>query len=284
MALKLSGKLAKGKSLKAGKGKKEESKTSKGKKSTGSKKGKTPSWMMKGSEAGEAFEQEEAEQTERREANARLFRFRIKEDEECLITFVDGDIITKGDKKGLFSDSVPVFYEHSVKMGPRKWSNFICVAEDGDPCPLCLMDNRRYLAAAFTVIDHRTYTSERSGKEYTNQLKLFIAKTQTWKKLKKRAAKYGELTGWTVEVGRTSDRAAAVGDEFEWDDQNTLADLAEEYGLESILEGTDYEKELPYLDPSELKKLGFTIDGDDETGGGEGEEEDDLPGDGDVPF
>ncbi len=242
---------------------------------------KLPSWMMGGQDAEKAFEKEDAETKARREANARLFRFRVKPGETTSVTFVDGDVHLTGPKKGSFVNSVPVVYEHTVKTGPKKWDQYLCIAED-EPCPFCASDNRRYICAVFTVIDHSEWTS-RKGETYTNQRKLFVAKSQTYKKLKKRAAKHGALTGWTVEISRTDDRSAAVGDEFEWEDQQALTTLADEYDLPEILEGTDYVEELPYHSGEELRTLGFADDLEDPDDADDSEG-DSLPESGDTPF
>ncbi len=218
----------------------------------------TPSWMMRGKAAHEAYARDAAEQEVRREAQRRLHRFRIDVNEPARITFLDGAL----DEDGLLA--VPSLYEHSVQLAGR-WATFVCVGGGAEPCPICDSGRPPALVAAFTVIDHRPYTIRRGPKAGTivvDQRKLFVAKKGTLAKLQFKATTLGGegqgLAGVTMAVTRldTGDGLSpGVGTEFDFVERTPLDVLAEKYGAEGV--PANYEQEFPYLPASRLIALGL---------------------------
>lgn len=218
----------------------------------------TPTWMMRGKAAHEAYARDAAEQEVRREAQRRLHRFRIDVNEPARITFLDGAL----DEDGLLA--VPSLYEHSVQLAGR-WATFVCVGGGAEPCPICDSGRPPALVAAFTVIDHRPYTIRRgpkAGSVVVDQRKLFVAKKSTLAKLQFKAAALGGqgegLAGVTMAVTRldTGDGLSpGVGTEFEFVERTPLDVLAERYGAEGT--PANYEQEFPYLPAARLIALGL---------------------------
>jgi hypothetical protein len=113
----------------------------------------------------------------------------------------------------------------------------------------------------FTVIDHRPHTiqsGQNQGKVIQNTRKLFVAKATTRKLLAKLAGKRGGLTGCTFDVSRTSDKAAAVGDQFDFVTKATsYEEIAAKYDLKpEDVKPADYGEEIKYIAPEELIALG----------------------------
>ena len=216
----------------------------------------TPSWMLRGKAAHEAYARDAAEQEVRREAQRRLHRFRIDVNEPARITFLDGAL----DEDGLLA--VPSLYEHAVQLAGR-WATFVCVGGGPEPCPICDGGRPPALVAAFTVIDHRPYTirrGPRAGTVVVDQRKLFVAKKGTLARLQLKASTLGSegLAGATLAVTRLDSGdglSPGVGTEFEFLDRTPLDVLAERYGAEGV--PADYEQEFPYLPASRLIALGL---------------------------
>ncbi len=217
----------------------------------------TPSWMMRGKAAHDAYAREAAEQEVRREAQRRLHRFRIDVNEPARITFLDGAL----DEDGLLA--VPSLYEHSVQLAGR-WATFVCVGGGAEPCPICDSGRPPALVAAFTVIDHRPYTirrGPRAGTVVVDQRKLFVAKKGTLARLQVKATALKGIDGVTMAVTRldTGDGLSpGVGTEFDVVERTPLDVLAEKYAADGVpAVPADYEQEFPYLPASRLRALGL---------------------------
>lgn len=214
----------------------------------------TPTWMMRGKAAHDAYARDAAEQEVRREAQRRLHRFRIDVNEPARITFLDGAL----DEDGLLA--VPSLYEHSVQLAGR-WATFVCVGGGPEACPICDSGRPPALVAAFTVIDHRPYTIRRgpkAGSVVVDQRKLFVAKKSTLAKLQFKASTLQGIDGVTMAVTRldTGDGLSpGVGTEFEFVERTPLDVLAERYGAEGV--PANYEQEFPYLPAARLIALGL---------------------------
>lgn len=175
------------------------------------------------------------------------------------LTFLDGDLDEDGTLK-LIS-----YYEHTVKMPGGNWENFVCIS-DAEPCPICESGNNAAFVCAFSVIDHRGYTTKENI-EIPHTVRLFPAKRTTVALLQKAAQKRGGLTGCTFEVTRTGDKEAAVGNQFDFETKTDLAVLQGAYTIKSKdkngnfvdqpVAPLDYENVLPYLTRQELAQLGF---------------------------
>lgn len=214
-------------------------------------------WAKRGKEAAAAIEKDEAERQQKYEANRRMFRFFMGEDEDAQITFVDGDLT---EDKVL---DMMTYREHRIFMN-GSWNNFFVCTQDVEPCPICETGDNPSIVGVLTVIDHRTYKAKQSGKVFKDTRKLFVAKRDTLKLLQKIATKRGGLAGARFDVSRTGEKSAAVGTSFDFVDKTPIAELRKKY-TEKTAEGktvtyflpADYEAELAYKSAAELRTLGF---------------------------
>ncbi len=202
-------------------------------------------FLKKGADAHAQIEQANKEQEEAAKQQ-NVFRYRLTPGESGKITFLDGDLNSDG------MLDIITYFEHTVKRN-EKFVNYPCVS-DTEPCPLCMLDNKKTLVGVFSVIDHRSYTSK-NGTVYKDTVKLFVCKRPTLELLEKAAVKRGGLTGWTVEAIRGNEKtSAAVGGMFDFETQMTLDEIKAKYEIDGPL---NYEEVIPYYTADELRELGY---------------------------
>lgn len=221
------------------------------------------SWMKKGAESAKIAVQNAVEQEAYKESLGKMYRFFMAKNEECRITFVDGDL-----EDGALLP--PRYYEHMVQVHGN-WQNHVCPEktspEEGHKCPLCAAGDRPALVALFTVIDHREVPSKDGTKIYKDRPRLFVAKPQTMEMLVKIAVKRGGLAGITFDVSRTGEQSAAVGSMFDFVEktpvdilQTIFTEIKEINGQQqkvSYFVPADYENEIIFRTPSDMLKLGL---------------------------
>lgn len=206
------------------------------------------SFLKRGKEAREAFAKEEHKAEMRAKTN--VFRFFVPKDKETRITFLDGDIT---------SDmlDIPFYYEHNVNMNGN-WGNFfICLQDTNEPCPICEGGLNPSYVGLLTVIDHSQYKSEKDGKIYKDQIRLFAAKRETVKTLQNLAKKRGGLRGCRFDVSRTGDKSAAVGNVFDFQEKLTMEQIQAKYGEKAVPINYDEVLEAMFMSAKDLRKLGF---------------------------
>lgn len=108
-------------------------------------------------------------------------------------------------------------WEHQVIIpgAPNKWGNFeTCVAGmDGTtPCPLCLARNRRMFRAYITVVDTTGYPRKKDGKIIKYSRYLFPMTVADLDKFVALRTRNTSLVGAILDVERTGDSAARLGD------------------------------------------------------------------------
>jgi hypothetical protein len=225
-------------------------------------------WLNRGTASKAMQQQEQAEQAARKAASGKMFRFFLKPEEECQITFVDGNLSPEGILLP------PRYFEHTVEQG-GKYVNYVCPEktrpDEGYKCPICEQGDRPALVALFTVIDHRTFKSKDGTKTYANRPKLFVAKPITFDMLNKLAQKRGGLANCTFDVSRVGDKSAAVGSMFDFREKHTDIEALKEAfqmdvidpqtgkvtGTKTAYEPADYDSEIVFMTDEELRGLGF---------------------------
>jgi len=228
------------------------------------------SWMKTGEASAQMAEQAKAEAEKRKSEIGKMYRFWLKEKEECRVTFVDGDLQTT--PSGLFLIP-PRYYEHGIFRKGQAPEYYPCPEkndpENGGKCPIC-EDPKQYatLVALFTIIDHRVFT-DKNGKEHTNQPRLLAAKAKTFELLAKIAQKRGGLAGATFDVSRLGEKSESVGDMFDFVGKTPLDVLRAKYvrevidpktnvkTMETYFKAPNYEEEITFRTAEELRKLGF---------------------------
>lgn len=205
-------------------------------------------FIKKGKAAKREMAKVEAQIAQRdEEMKNRVFRFRLPDEEQTSITFLDGDL----DDDGLLN--IAMYYEHNMYQNGSYNHWYVCVGES-EPCPICEGGSTPSFVGAFTVIDH-TVWKDKKGVVHKDELKLFVAKRHTIKQLQTIAKKRGGLTGCTFDVTRTGPNSASVGSMFDFSEKKTLAALRKKYGQE--IGPYNYEEVIQYLTAKELRKLGF---------------------------
>jgi hypothetical protein len=139
----------------------------------------------------------------------KLFRFRLKPDEERTIIFL--------------TDDPPIIDEHTVHLGGKRYENYTCLKNAGEECPLCAMGDKAAVTGFFVVLDRTEFTHK--GKTYKNQVRVLAAKFKSLKQLKKFKQKYKGLALLEFDVSRTDDKAAAIGDVWSKNDKLDRADV-----------------------------------------------------------
>jgi hypothetical protein len=235
------------------------------------------SWMKSGAESAQLAQQDQVEHELRKDGQGKTYRwFLAKGEEDAGLTFVDGALSPEGYLLP------PRYYEHKLFMN-GSWNNhFVCPEktnpEAGHKCPICEGGDRPTLVALFTVVDHRIFPSSKEGQPaISNRRKLFVAPPMTFETLNKIAMKRGGLAGLRFDVSRKGDKAAAVGDTFDFMQKEEPAALAAKYvrqvnykekneqtgevedktKMVCDYEVLDYEEEIVFRTPEELRALGF---------------------------
>lgn len=226
------------------------------------------SWLKTGNESAAIAQQEQQEAALRKKAMGHLYRFHLKQGEEARITFVDGGLNETGHL------IPPRFYEHSVQVA-GKWENFVCPEKtdpnSGDKCPLCAAGDKPYLAAVFTIIDHREIKSTKdASKSYKDMPRLLVAKPTAFDLIAHKAKKYGGLAGVTFDVARLGEKASGIGDNFDFIERTDRAELEARFtrtvkdakGVETVetsFKEADYSKEIMFRTGDELRALGLGV-------------------------
>lgn len=227
-------------------------------------------FLKMGTDSAVMAQQAEIDRQQQREQQGKMWRFYLKEGDEAQITFVDGDLSNEGFL------IPPRFYEHDLYLNGSYHNFFVCPEKTSpdaeDKCPLCEKgESRPYLAALFTVIDHREVKSTKDpSKVYKDSPRLFVAKTSTFELLNKLAVKRGGLAGVTFDVSRTKgDKIPSVGNVFDFVEKREIKVLEKLYVRETVDPKTNvksvntifvpanYEEEIVFRSGDELRKMGF---------------------------
>lgn len=211
-------------------------------------------FMKTGKEAQQAIAEADAKAEMEKAERDKLFLFRIPENEDRKITFLDGNL----DEDGMLD--CPMFYQHAVKLN-GKWRNFVCTQEEEGTCPICNEgEYKSALVGVLTVLNHTPYiiqNGNKAGQKIVHQRQLFVGKKETIKQLGKLAQKRGGLAGCTFDASRGNDKTAAVGNSFDFTEKRTPKELMEAYGLKpEDVEPANYDHEITYHTAEELLALG----------------------------
>lgn len=235
--------------------------------------------LMTGGAAKEALQRERALAKQRDlDRENSVFRFYLKPEQEETITFLDGDLDEDGDLENI------CYYEHTINT--KGYPKYVCINDPstGVECPICATGDNPYFATVFTVLVHKEWASKqdiKDGIKHEASIQLFVAKSSVADKLRKKAKKYGGLAGVTFEVSRSNADAFNVGDDFDYVQKNTLAELVDGFPNEvdkngnTVVKPLDYNKVLQIYSESELHDLGFGTP-TQAVGGEAGLDEDDL--------
>lgn len=165
------------------------------------------SWFATGDDALERLQRFEQE----RDTNNAARRFFLKPGGSAKITFLDSDGFG--------------FLEHNLKLEGR-WGNYYTCLRDFSECPICDSGFKPSFVMVWTVIDHSKYISERTGKEYRNMKKLFVAKQSVINRIKRRKESLdGDLTFALFDIRRDKREECATGEDIEYIKRLTADDI-----------------------------------------------------------
>lgn len=205
-------------------------------------------WMMRGEQAKAAFDAAPDP------GDFTSFRFGLKEGNGTKITFLDGSI---NQNTGFFNTLM--IWEHQVEYAGSWFNFFPCTWKNEvpdtlkEPCPLCANENKAYIVAYFTIIDHGV-SKDSKGKQYQNETRLFAAKKKTISTLLRLAATRagGDLSGARFGVYRDGPKDARVGNSFDFLKKFPVSAILEKYKSSVI----DYEEVVPWKTRNELIGMG----------------------------
>ena len=188
-----------------------------------------------------------ADEKAAKQAEGYINRFWMPNDAETKITFLDGSL----DEDGMLD--APTYLEHQLNMD-GSWKNWFACTGETEPCPICEGGDNPTLVAVLTIIDHTEWT-DKKDKIHKDEKKLFVCKRYTIKQLQKIATKRGGLAGMTFEVSRIGEKAASVGDMYDYVGKRSAAVLKKKYKDNATV--FDYEEVLNYKTAEELRAIGF---------------------------
>ena len=150
----------------------------------------------------------EEEKKRRAASNIALNRFKLKAGETATVIFIDGKLDEQG---GIDCLS---WYEHQIYKEGKGYENYACISSEG-PCPVCESGDDASLMSGLTVLNRTGYYSKKEGKQIKNVFQRFVFKAGTYEQLVRYARKQENgLAGLEMEITRTGDKKAAVGDTF----------------------------------------------------------------------
>ncbi len=144
---------------------------------------------------------------------------------KALVTFVDSKEHAKGYEMPF------VYMEHNLFLNGN-WKNWFTCLKDN--CPLCKSGNRPYLAAVFTVVDHRKWI-DKKDKVHQHERKLYVAKSGALTDMLGEFERRGGVRGWRVEIIREGDKTPGVGSKRNFIKEVSLPDKYQPFDYGSIL-------------------------------------------------
>lgn len=233
-----------------------------------------PTWFLTGEAGAQAKQAQDKSVALKRERYASRFMMKPME-ENVKIVFLDGSVPVAN------KIAAPIYiYEHNLEMNGRFGNFFTCLKDITNPdaknlCPICKTDmkgSNSSLVAYFTVIDTRSFTSEKTGQTTQNRRVLYPAKANMIYKLNDLIKKHGSLRGLVFKVKRFTGKESNSGTDLEFIGRIKEDKLQKQFKETAPL---DYAKILAPMAPEELASFGFESaggsDGDDDKYAGTGD-------------
>lgn len=227
-------------------------------------------WLQTGASSVMMAQQDQEKRELEKATRPTLWRFFLKDGEtDALITFLDGELITIPNVGQVLAP--PRVYEHNLSINGKFGNHFVCpqhtLPQNKYVCPICEAGDQPGLIAVFTIIDHREVFSGDGKKSYKDMKRLFVAPPTVVEQLQQLAVTHGGLTGCVFKVSRIGANSSRVGNVFEFVEKNELAAIQavflEEVEVEpgkkvvqTYATPADYQRELPFLTPEDIHKLG----------------------------
>jgi hypothetical protein len=139
----------------------------------------------------------------------------------------------KETREVIIVDDAPDFFmfEHQIwnqgRPNEPKYTYAGCVKEY-ETCPACTKHGDSHYNLYLTVIDLAEF-KDGKGETHTFSKKLMVVKSGSQRKFIRRHAKNGSLRGQVVVLTRDGDKDPVIGNDVEWDEVISEADLTEAY-------------------------------------------------------
>lgn len=117
----------------------------------------------------------------------------------------------------LYLDTEPFFVRlHTVPNGRGGFDDEVCLADTGEPCPLCQkLGKEGTWTLVLTALDKRPYR-DRQGKLIKQSRKLVYVKSRNIDKYERQYKKHGTFRGMVVTHRRHGAKEASIGEDLEF--------------------------------------------------------------------
>lgn len=229
--------------------------------------------MARGSEGfGKAREQQARQQEEFDRKKERPYPFRITQK----------DITAKKNVVDLlYLDTEPFFVRlHTVPNGRGGYDDEVCLADTGEPCPLCRkLGKEGAWTLVLTALDKRPYRN-REGKLIKQSKKLVYVKSRNIDKYERQYNRHKTFRGMVVTHRRHGAKEASIGEDLEFKSKLVPGAVIAKNG--DLAKVTDYAKAFAPLtvEAMESKYANVTAEGGGGGGGrrgGNSDDDDDAP-------
>lgn len=231
----------------------------------------TSAGMAKGADGfNRAKEQQDRQQEEYDRKKEKPFPFRItKKDMQERKNVADL----------LYLDKEPFFVRlHTVPLGGNRYEDEVCLADTGEPCPLChKLGKEGTWTLVMTALDKRPYRT-REGKLVRQSKKLVMAKSRNIAKFERQFLKHKTFRGLICTHRRAQDKEASIGEDLEFKTKLVPEAVLSKSG--DLAKVTDYAKAYAPLSADAMESKYAHLGSGGGGGGGGGnrrasEEEDD---------
>lgn len=236
-----------------------------------SPKNSAPSALVTGNAGFKAADQQQKKQQaeyERRKETP--FAFRITQAE-----------MSKGNNsaKMLYLDETPVFVRlHTIKNARGGFDDEICIADTGEPCPLCRkLGKEGTHTLVLSALDTRSYRN-REGVLIKISKKMVHVKARNIAKFERQFKKHGTFRGLVAMHRRHGNKEASIGEDIEFEDK-LVSELAIKKATKNkaeLMQPADYAKIFPPTSAEQLAER-YGEDMPLSGGGGANDDDDDIP-------
>lgn len=169
----------------------------------------------------------------------------------------------------LYLDTEPTFIRlHTVKTGPNRFDDEVCIADQGVNCPLCLKTGKEGVwTLMLTALDKRQYRN-REGQLIKVSKKLVPIKGKNIAKFERQYKKHGTFRGLVATHVRTGAKEASIGEDIEFKPKLVPSAALRKYGENS--EPANYTKAFVPLSYEDMRERYADYSDDGGFGGARG--------------
>lgn len=180
----------------------------------------------------------------------------------------------------LYLDTEPFFVRlHTVPNGRGGFDDEVCLADTGEPCPLCQkLGKEGTWTLVLTALDKRPYRN-REGKLIKQSKKLVYVKSRNIDKYERQYNKHKTFRGMVVTHRRHGGKEASIGEDLEFKAKLVPGAVVAKSG--DLAKVTDYAKAFAPLSVEAMESKYANLSGGNQVGGGgrgrQNDDDDDAP-------